>query len=138
LQNRDAVARTVADQSFSTTSSARNAPEDRHAGVSQSLDTTSLLTLAAVAVIVFTALPRSRRLADHRLTLIGNRALAKVRPNSTATSNISRFVSHPRAHRDLVVRMMATWHVAGRGSDGVPALIGQARIVAGMIGLMFS
>src|SRR2546428_709033 len=108
--------------------------------VLKSLDTTSLLTLAALAVITFTAL---RALASYwqtiGFTLIGNRALAKVRAQLYRHVQYLSLWFPPSARRGgLVVRM---------GADGgmlqdvaVTAflpLIGKALIVASMIGLMF-
>src|SRR5438034_623658 len=108
--------------------------------VLKSLDTTSLLTLAALAVITFTAL---RALASYwqtiGFTLIGNRSLAKVRAQLYRHVQYLSLSFHTRARTgDLVVRMMGD---VGMLQDvAVTAflpLIGKALIVAGMIGLMF-
>src|SRR5438128_462816 len=108
--------------------------------VLKSLDTTSLLTLAALAVITFTAL---RALASYwqtiGFTLIGNRALAKVRAQLYRHVQYLSLSFHTTARTgDLVVRMMGD---VGMLQDvAVTAflpLIGKALIVASMIGLMF-
>src|ERR1041385_3920476 len=106
----------------------------------KSLDTTSLLTLAAVAVITFTAL---RALASYwqaiGFTLIGNRALAKVRAQLYRHVQYLSLSFHTRARTgDLVVRMM---NDVGMLQDvAVTALfplLAKVLIVAGMLGLMF-
>ncbi|MBI3848739.1 MAG: ABC transporter ATP-binding protein [Verrucomicrobia bacterium] len=105
-----------------------------------SLDSMSLLTVAAIAVVVFTAL---RSLAAYwetiGFTLIGNRALAKVRSQLYRHVQYLSLSFHTRARTgDLVVRMMGD---VGMLQDvAVTAflpLIAKALIVAGMIGLMF-
>src|SRR3989441_33454 len=108
--------------------------------VLKSLDTTSLLTLAALAVITFTAL---RALASYwqtiGFTLIGTRALAKARAQLYRHVQYLSLSFHTTARTgDLVVRMMGD---VGMLQDvAVTAflpLIGKALIVASMIGLMF-
>ena len=105
-----------------------------------SLDTTGLLTLAAVSVVVFTAL---RALAAYwqtiGFTLIGNRSLAKVRAQLYRHVQYLSLSFHTRARTgDLVVRMMGD--VSMLQDVAVTAflpLIAKALIVSGMIGLMF-
>ena len=105
-----------------------------------SLDTTELLTLAAVSVVVFTAL---RALAAYwqtiGFTLIGNRSLAKVRAQLYRHVQYLSLSFHTRARTgDLVVRMMGD--VSMLQDVAVTAflpLIAKALIVSGMIGLMF-
>lgn len=104
------------------------------------LDTPSILTLAAVAVVVFTAV---RSVAAYWQTigfaLIGNRALAKVRAQLYRHVQYLSLSFHTSARTgDLVVRMMGD--VAMLQDVAVTAflpLIAKALIVAGMIGLMF-
>ena len=105
-----------------------------------SLDMTELLTLAAVSVVVFTAL---RALAAYwqtiGFTLIGNRSLAKVRAQLYRHVQYLSLSFHTRARTgDLVVRMMGD--VSMLQDVAVTAflpLIAKALIVSGMIGLMF-
>ena len=105
-----------------------------------SMDTITLLTLAAIAVLVFTG---ARSLAAYwetiGFTLIGNRALAKVRAQLYRHVQYLSLSFHTRARTgDLVVRMMGD--VAMLQDVAVTAflpLIAKALIVAGMIGLMF-
>src|SRR3989441_1886885 len=107
--------------------------------VLKSLDTTSLLTLAALAVITFTAL---RALASYwqtiGFTLIGNRALAKVRAQLYRHVQYLSLSFHTSARTgDLVVRMM---NDVGMLQDvAVTALfplLAKILIVAGMLALM--
>ena len=105
-----------------------------------SLDTTSILTLAAAAVVVFTA---ARAVAAYWQTigfaLIGNRAVAKVRAQLYRHVQYLSLSFHTSARTgDLVVRMMSD--VAMLQEVAVTAflpLIAKALMVAGMIGLMF-
>lgn len=101
---------------------------------------TTLLTVAAVAVVVFTAL---RALAAYGqtigFTLVGNRALARVRAQLYRHVQYLSLSFHTSARTgDLVVRMMSD--VAMLQDVAVTAflpLLAKALIVAGMIGLMF-
>jgi len=104
------------------------------------LNTTSLLTLAAVAVVLFTA---ARALAAYGqtigFTLVGNRALAKVRAQLYRHVQYLSLSFHTSARTgDLVVRMMGD--VAMLQDVALTAflpLAAKGLIVAGMIGLMF-
>ena len=104
-----------------------------------SFDTMTVLTLAAVAVVVFTAM---RALAAYWQTIgfamVGNRALAKVRAQLYRHVQYLSLSFHTRARTgDLVVRMMGD--VAMLQDVAVTAflpLVAKMLIVAGMIGLM--
>lgn len=104
------------------------------------LEPTVMLTLAVVAVVVFTAV---RSIAAYWQTIgfamIGNRTLAKVRAQLYRHVQYLSLSFHTRARTgDLVVRMMGD--VAMLQDVAVTAflpLIAKALIVAGMIGLMF-
>ena len=104
------------------------------------LDSTSLLTVAAISVVVFTAF---RAVAAYwqtiGFTLVGNRSLAKVRAQLYRHVQYLSLSFHTSARTgDLVVRMMGD--VAMLQDVAVTAflpLIAKALIVAGMIGLMF-
>ncbi len=103
-------------------------------------DTTSILSLAAVAVVAFTAV---RAVAAYWQTIgfamIGNRTLAKVRAQLYRHVQYLSLSFHTSARTgDLVVRMMSD--VAMLQDVAITAflpLIAKALIVAGMIGLMF-
>lgn len=105
-----------------------------------SFDTMTLLTLAAVAVVVFTAI---RAVAAYwqtiGFTLVGNRSLAKVRAQLYRHVQYLSLSFHTGARTgDLVVRMMGD--VAMLQDVAVTAflpLIAKGLIVGGMIGLMF-
>jgi len=105
-----------------------------------SLDTATLLALAAIAVVVFTTV---RAVAAYwqtiGFTLVGNRALARVRAQLYRHVQYLSLSFHTRARTgDLVVRMMGD--VAMLQDVAVTAflpLLAKALIVAGMIGLMF-
>jgi len=104
------------------------------------LDTTSLLTCAALAVVVFTAV---RALAAYwqtiGFTLVGNRSLARVRAQLYRHVQYLSLSFHTNARTgDLVLRMMGD--VALLQDVAVTAflpLLAKALIVVGMIGLMF-
>ena len=103
-------------------------------------DATSLLTLAAVAVVAFTAV---RALAAYWQTigfaLVGQRALAKVRAQLYRHVQYLSLSFHTTARTgDLVVRMMGD--VAMLQDVAVTAflpLLAKGLMVTGMIGLMF-
>jgi ATP-binding cassette subfamily B protein len=105
-----------------------------------SLDATALLSVAAITVIVLTSL---RAIASYwetiGFTLIGNRALAKVRNQLYRHVQYLSLSFHTSARTgDLVVRMMGD---VGMLQDvAVTAflpLMAKSLIVVGMIGLMF-
>jgi len=106
----------------------------------ESFDPRTLLTLAALAVVVITGL---RAVASYRQTIgftqIGNRALAKVRSQLYRHVQYLSLSFHTKARTgDLVVRMM---NDVGMLQDvAVTALfplLAKALIVAGMLALMF-
>ncbi len=106
----------------------------------ESVDTITLLTCAALAVVVITAL---RAVASYWETIgfaqIGNRALTKVRAQLYRHVQYLSLSFHTKARTgDLVVRMM---NDVGMLQDvAVTALfplLAKVLIVAGMIGLMF-
>src|SRR2546426_732716 len=106
----------------------------------ESFDPLTLLTLAALAVVVITGL---RAVASYRQTIgftqIGNRALAKVRSQLYRHVQYLSLSFHTKARTgDLVVRMM---NDVGMLQDvAVTALfplLAKALIVAGMLALMF-
>src|SRR3989475_9220435 len=108
--------------------------------VLNALDPTSLLTLAALAVITFTAL---RALASYwqtiGFTLIGNRALAKVRAQLYRHVQYLSLSFHTTARTgDLVVRVISD---VGMLQDVVVTaflpMIAKVCILAGMMALMF-
>ena len=104
------------------------------------LDTTSLLTCAALAVVTFTAV---RAVAAYwqtiGFTLVGNRSLARVRAQLYRHVQYLSLSFHTSARTgDLVLRMMGD--VAMLQDVAVTALLplmARGLIVVGMIGLMF-
>lgn len=104
------------------------------------LDTTSLLTCAALAVVIFATV---RALAAYwqtiGFTLVGNRSLARVRAQLYRHVQYLSLSFHTNARTgDLVLRMMGD--VAMLQDVAVTAflpLLAKALIVVGMIGLMF-